>query len=407
MPDHSSPGNTSFSPLALSRRVSGLNDSLILEIAARAMASPDSIQLHAGESDEPTPAFIVNAAIEALQRGETRYTLSRGIAPLRTAIADYLARTYQCDMGAERITVTVGGMQAIAQSLLAITEPGDEVVIPVPVWPNILETTRIAGAVPVTVAMAFDRQTGWMLDLHAVEAALTPRTKVIFINSPGNPTGAVLPGSVLSTLLAWSRERGIWIVSDEVYGRLIYGTGRGADSIAPRVAPSMLPLINDQDRVLVTNTMSKNWSMTGWRVGWVVAPTAMGQTFDNLMQYGSTGTATFAQHAAVVALNKGDDHITHMVRQCEAARDIVCHALTGIPGMRFTPPDGAFYLFFSPGGVTDSRQFAIDLFDATGVSLSPGAAFHNSGEGWMRLCFGVSHEALREAGSRIRSYLLR
>lgn len=383
-------------------RIASVNESLILEIAARAMSRPDSIRLHAGESDEPTPGFIVDAANDAMRRGETRYVLSRGIQPLRDAIAAYLARTYKTPVDAQRVTVTVGGMQAISQSLLAIAQSGDEVLIPVPVWPNIIETTRIAGATPVPVPMSFDASLGWSLDLDALKAAAGPRTRAVFVNSPGNPTGSVLPEATLRKLLTWCRERGIWIIADEVYGRLVYPDA----PTDPTVAPSFLPLVEPEDRVLVTNTMSKNWSMTGWRVGWVVSPPSMGTTFDNLMQYGSTGATTFAQHAAVVALNDGDEHISQMVDQCRIGRDIVCNALADIPGMRLAPPAGAFYVFFSPAGVNDSRQFTLDLLDATGVSLSPGAAFHASGEGWVRLCFGVSHATLREAAGRLRQYLV-
>ena len=307
-------------------------------------------------------------------------------------------------MDVERITVTVGGMQAISQSLLAIVEPGDEVLVPVPVWPNILQAVQIAGGRAVPLTMQFSQEGGWQLDLDTIAGAITNKTRAIFINSPSNPTGWVMPAADVSALLSMCRQRGIWIIADEVYGRLVYPTDQPSAAVAP-VAPSFLPIAAPEDQVIVTNTMSKNWSMTGWRVGWVVAPPSLGLVFDNLMQYGSTGATTFAQHASVVALDQGDQQIDIMVDQCRTGRDIVCDRLATLPNIEFARPRGAFYLFFRVAGLTDSRQLAFDLLDATGVGLAPGAGFHPSGEGWMRLCFGVSHPLLRDAADRIVNYL--
>ncbi len=383
----------------LPNRIQSLNESKILQIAARALANPDAIRLYAGESDEPTPEFIVDAADQAMRRGETRYVLSRGIEPLRKAIARYLSRTYSVPMTADRITVTVGGMQAISQSLLAILEPGEELLVPVPVWPNILEAAQVAGARVVAVEMQFDKSRGWHLDLNQLFNAVGPRTKAMFINSPGNPTGAVMTEAEVAEVLDFCQQRGIWIIADEVYGRLVYPPHQG------KTAASFLSAADPEDRVIVTNTMSKNWSMTGWRVGWAVHPASLGLSFDNLMQYGSTGATTFAQHASVTALDEGDTHIDQMVAQCRIGRDIICDALLQVPGIHLVKPQGAFYVFFGIEGLTDSRQLAFDILDATGVGLAPGAAFHDTGEGWMRLCYGVSHATLQEAADRLLTYL--
>ncbi|MGB7299436.1 MAG: pyridoxal phosphate-dependent aminotransferase [Burkholderiaceae bacterium] len=388
----------------LPARISGLNESLILQVAARALARDNSIRLYAGESDQPTPRFIIEAANEAMLRGETRYVLSRGIQPLRDAIARYLRRTYHTDIQANRITVTVGGMQAISQSLLAIMEPGDQVIIPVPVWPNILEAVQAVGGQAVAVPMQFSTTAGWQLNMNHLVDAITPATRAIFINSPANPTGWVMGADDMRALLALCRDRGIWIISDEVYGRLVYPRA-DRNTTQAAIAPSLLSYIKAEDQVIVTNTMSKNWSMTGWRIGWVVAPPSMGLVYDNLMQYSSTGATTFAQHAAVAALDNGEQHIDSLIEQCRIGRDIVCDALAGVPDIRLAKPDGAFYLFFGLDGLTDSRQLAFDLLDATGVALEPGAAFHPRGEGWMRLCFGVSHPTLTQAADRITEFL--
>ena len=374
-----------------------VHDSQILEIAAKTMAQEGAIRLYAGESDEPTPGFILDAARQAMEAGHTRYTLSQGVPACRDEIAAYYRRIYQKPVEADRITVTVGGMQALSQTLLALCEPGDEVLIPVPVWPNILEATKIARGVPVTVPMSFDERRGWQLDLNLLIEAITPKTKIVFINSPANPTGWMMSRDEMQVVLDVCRARGLWLISDEVYGRLVYdGTGK---------APSMIDLIDPHDQVVICNTLSKNWSMTGWRLGWALAPAALGSVYDNLMQYGSTGATTFVQHAAIAALRDGDDHVQRMGEQCQIGRDIVCDAFASLPGVRFVPPQGAFYLFFSLAGMTDSRAVAFDILDKAGIGLAPGAAFSPQGEGWMRLCFGVSHPTLREAVARLSDYI--
>lgn len=378
---------------SLPRRIRDAADSQILQVAARALARPDALRLYAGESDLPTPEFIVAAAAQAMREGHTRYVLSRGIEPLRDAIARYHLRTYDTPVQADRISVTVGGMQALSLTLQAILEPGDQIIVPVPVWPNIIEAARLVGAEPVLVREAFDEACGWQVDIEALLAAVTPRTRAIFINSPGNPTGATLTLAQLRRLLDHCRSRGIWIVADEVYNRMNHDDARHA--------PSFIPLIDPEDRVIVTNTFSKNWSMTGWRCGWVVAPRSMGPAWDNLLQYGSTGVTTFVQHAAIAAIDHGDEHIARMRSQIREARQVICDALASSPRARMAPPAGAFYLFFSVQGLRDSRQFAFDLLDATGVALAPGSAFGPQGEGWMRLCFGVSMPTLRTAAQRL------
>ncbi len=381
---------------SIAPQVLEVQDSQILEVAERAYGRDNVIRLYAGESDEPTPEFIVAAANQAMKAGQTRYTLSRGVPELREEIAAYYRRIYGKPVVAEQITVTVGGMQALSQTLLALMQPGEEVLIPVPVWPNILEATRIARAVPKAVSMIFDPARGWTLKLADLFNAVTPATRAIFINSPANPTGWTMSADEMQQVLAFCRERRLWLISDEVYGRMVYD---GSDK-----APSMLDIMEPEDRVVICNTLSKNWSMTGWRVGWALAPVALGQVYDNLMQYGSTGATTFVQAAAVVALRDGDDHVAQMARQCAAGREIICTALESIPGIRLVRPAGAFYVFFSVEGMADSRAVAFDILDQVGVALAPGSAFSPAGEGWLRLCFGVSHNALRDAADRLHKY---
>lgn len=382
---------------ALPARTRALSPSRIIEIAERAHGRADVIRLYAGESDLPTPSFIVEAAMAAMRAGHTRYELSRGVPALREAIARYHQRILGIPLGPERVSVTVGGMQALSQALLAVCEPGDRLLVPVPVWPNILEAARIAGVEPVAVPMAFDGERGWRLDLGQLLDSADSRTRAIFVNSPGNPTGATLEEHELATILAFARERGLWVVADEVYGRMTYD-GRAH-------APSMLAIAEPEDRLLVTNTFSKNWSMTGWRCGWVVAPPSMGAVWDNLLQYGTTGATTFVQHAAIVALDEGEPHVAALREQLGRSRDSIVQALAGLPGLRMAPPAGAFYLFFSLEGLRDSRRFAFDLLESQRVALAPGVAFTSAGEGWLRLCFGVSSATLEVAGARLREFI--
>ena len=382
---------------ALPERVKAISPSRIIEIAGKAHGRTDVIHLWAGESDLPTPQFIVEAAMQALRDGHTGYQLSQGVPALRAAIARYYSRAYNAPVGADRISVTVGGMQALAQALLAVCDPGDEVVVPVPVWPNIVEAARIAGAAPVEVPMAFDLQRGWHLDLQRYFDAVTPRTRVLFVNSPGNPTGATLSDDELDQILAFARERGLWIISDEVYGRMIYDGSPFAPSFVTRIEP--------EDRVMITNTFSKNWSMTGWRCGWVVAPPSLGQVWDNLLQYGTTGATTFVQYAAITAIDQGDALIEESARVLAARRDLIHGALAQLPNVRSAAPAGAFYLFFSVEGLTDSRRFALELLEAQKVALAPGVAFTDAGEGWMRLCYGVSEASLAAAAERLQAYI--
>ncbi|MEZ5661034.1 MAG: pyridoxal phosphate-dependent aminotransferase [Burkholderiaceae bacterium] len=382
---------------SLPPRVQALEPSRIIEVAERAHGRRDVIRLYAGESDLPTPAFIVEAAVQALRDGHTGYQLSRGVPELREAIARYHRRVYGVDLDSDRVSITVGGMQAISQALLAVLSPGDEILVPVPVWPNILEAARVAGVVPIQVPMHFESESGWELDLQRLFDAVGPATRALFINSPGNPTGATLSDESLDRILAFARERGLWIIADEVYNRMVYD-GRSH-------APSLIPRIGPEDRVLVTNTFSKNWSMTGWRCGWVIAPRSMGVVWDNLLQYGTTGATTFVQHAAITAIDEGDTHIAEAVASWAGARRLIHDALAALPNVRVAAPAGAFYLFFSLDGLRDSRRFAFDLLEAKSVALAPGVAFTGAGEGWLRLCFGVSHQTLSEAASRLQAFI--
>jgi aspartate/methionine/tyrosine aminotransferase len=368
-----------------------LPESGIVEVLNYGRDRPGLIPLWVGEGDLPTPAFLCEAAAAALRAGHTFYTHQRGIPALRSALAGYHARLAGRPVEAERIYVTASGMQAVMLALQALVDPGDEVVMHAPIWPNIPAALQILGARPVQVATTM-AEGGWRLDLDRLFDACGPRTRAIVVNSPNNPTGRVMPAEEIRAVRDFARRHGLWILSDEVYGRLVYD--------APH-APSFLEACEPEDRLIVVNSFSKNWAMTGWRLGWLVAPAEFGQAFENLIQYNTSGAPTFQQHAGVTAVTQGEAFLAETLARCRDGRALVCEAMAGLPRVRFVPPAGAFYLFFAVDGEPDSRALAFRLVDRANVGLAPGTAFGAGGRGFMRLCFATSTEKLAEAMDRL------
>ena len=382
----------------LPERVRGLGSSQIAEVADLAREDPAVIKLWIGEGDLPTPDFVTEAVVQALREGHTRYTYSLGLPRLRQALADYHRRHWGVEVAPSRFSVTSGGMNAVMQAFQAVLEPGDEVVHPSPAWPNLLEAARICGGVPVPVAYRRKADGGFTLSLEDLFAAVTERTKVIVINSPSNPTGWVMPRADMERLLAFARERKIWILSDEVYNHFTYGNA---------IAPSFLEIARPDDRLLVTNTFSKNWAMTGWRAGWVVYPQGLDATFAKLNQYNTTSIPTFVQHAAIVALEQGDSFIRKMVGRCAESRQIFVDGLARLPGVTLSVPEGAFYLFFSVEGEKSALDLAKRVLREAKVGVAPGTAFGPAGQGCLRLCFAISPELAREAMARLEGFFSR
>jgi aspartate/methionine/tyrosine aminotransferase len=355
------------------------------------------IPLWVGEGDLPTPAFIADAATKSLRDGETFYTWQRGIPPLRAAIAAYHERVYGRAFDPERFFVTSGGMAAIQYATRMVAGNGDEIVIPTPAWPNFAGAAVVAGARPVEVPMTFGNA-GWRLDLDRLFDAVTPKTRAIFINSPSNPTGWTASLDELKAVLAFARQRGLWIIADEVYHRFYYAGFR---------APSFYDIAAPDDRLLFVNTFSKNWAMTGWRIGWLSAPPELGPVIENLIQYSSSGTAVFAQRAAVAAIEEGEAFIATQVARARAGRDIAVAGLGATGRVRFADPEGAFYLFLSVDGEPDSRALAFRLIDEANVGLAPGGAFGKAGEGYLRLCYARDAGQVKTATERLAAWLKR
>lgn len=377
-------------------RIASIPVNQICDIADLARNDPDVIKLWIGESDLPTPQFVKDATIEALQAGRTRYTYALGVPELRQALADYHKRHWNVDLPIDRICITAGGVEAIMQSMQAVLEPGDEVIIPVPAWPNLVEIVNIVGGIVVPVPYSTRQGDGFHLDLEDLFAKVTPRTKVIAINSPSNPTGWIMPREDMVRLRDFARVKGIWILADEVYTHFTFDGS---------LAPSFLEICEPTDRLLITNTFSKNWCMTGWRMGWVIFPEGLSRVFDNLSQYNTTSVSTFSQYGAVKAVNEGDATIMSLVERAKIGRDIICTALERVPGVRVFWPKGTFYFFFSLDGVTDTYALARDILDKTGVGVAPGSAFGPGGEQYLRICFAVDPALIQTAADRLVTYL--
>ncbi len=379
----------------LRRTIADLPSSKIREVAALGMGKPGVIPLWFGEPDLPTPDFINRAASQALEAGHTFYTMNRGVPALREALAAYLGRLYERPIGVERITVTASAMNALAILMQTLIDPGENAVLTAPLWPNIAATVRIMGGEARAVALA-EGNAGWRLDLDRLFDSVDVRTRALFINSPNNPTGWMMEREDQEAVLEFCRVRGIWILADEVYDRIVYDRPR---------APSFLDIAEDDDLVIGVNSFSKSWAMTGWRMGWLVAPDAFGHVLEKMNEYNIAGAPSMAQHAGIAALGQGEAFIAESVARYRRARDLVSERLAAMPRVGYVRPNAAFYAFFSVEGVSDSLAFAKDLLLRSGVGLAPGIAFGPAGEGHLRLCFASTPETLSRAMDRLEEAL--
>jgi aspartate/methionine/tyrosine aminotransferase len=375
--------------------IAGLADSKIRQIADVGMGRPDVLAFWFGESDQPTPQFIRDAAIEALRDGRTFYTQNMGLPPLRAAIAGYVNRLHGSSVAVERIGVTNSGVNALMIAMQSIVSPGDRVVAVTPVWPNIVQIPRILGAEVHDVALE-PRAGFWHLDLDALLAALTPKTPLLLIASPGNPTGWQIDPEQQARILEHCRRFGIWIVADEVYERLSY---------REPVASSFLRIARSDDRVIAVNSFSKSWSMTGWRLGWLVLPARLAAQFPKLIEYNSSCAPEFVQIAGVVALEHGEAAVEDNRERLRASRDLLVSGLRRFNSIDAPMPDGGMYAFFRVQGATDSVALAKRLVLEAGLGLAPGAAFGPAGEGWIRWCFAATPERLTEGLARLGRFL--
>ena len=374
--------------------VRALVASQIREVANAGMSEPDVLPFWFGEPDEVTPEYIRNAAVASLAAGETFYTPNLGIPELREAIAGYVTWLRR-PVAAGNVAVTSSGMNALMLTVEALLNPGDRVVCVTPLWPNLTEIPKILGAEVVRVGLRFG-ENGWRLDVERLLGALVPGTRAVLINSPNNPTGWALQREEQETILAHCRKHGIWIIADDVYERLYYA----GDS-----APSFLDLADAADRVVSTNSFSKAWRMTGWRLGWIIAPPALMPDLGKLIEYNTSCAPAFVQRAGVVAITDGEPTVQRTLGRFHAARDFLVAQLAALGGIEVASPPGAMYVFFRVEGVVDSLDFCKRLVREARLGLAPGSAFGPEGDGFLRWCFAAGQERLTEGVRRLARYL--
>lgn len=377
-------------------RLSAAKGRSISEVAAAAQSHPDTIKMWFGEPDLDTPDFIKIAAERALRTGKTFYSHRRGIAELRQAIADYLTTLYKTPVDYERITVTASGMNAIVVALQAVCAPAGNVVVVDPIWPNI--TTAIAAvgseARPVSLRRQGNR---WHLDLDELFDAVDGSTRALYVTSPGNPTGWICEPDQQDEILAFCVRKGIHLIADEVYQRIVFDR---------EIAPSFLNAENsDEAPLLIVNTFSKTWAMSGWRIGWLVHPTAAADYVGELNAVNNTCSATFVQYAGLEAIRSGEPFVQHMKEYCRTGRDYAYSLLSQIPRVHSMPAEAAMYAFFSIDGITDSTAFAKALAASTGVGLAPGSAFGDGHDGYFRLCYALERSKIDRALKRLNDFV--
>lgn len=360
------------------------------------MGREDLVAFWFGEPDQVTPQFIRAAAIDALNAGETFYTQNLGITPLREAIAHYVSGLHR-KTALDNIAVTNSGMSALMITTQALVGPGDRVVIVTPVWPNLVEIPKILGAESVTFALTFSID-GWTLDLNRLLNELTPGTRAVYINSPNNPTGWTIDVDSQRAILDHCRKHGIWILADDAYERLYFGNDQG-------LAPSFLDIAEPDDRLVSTNTFSKAWQMTGWRLGWIVLPQALAPGVATLIEYNTSCAPGFVQRAGITAITEGESAIRSFKVRLQRARDYLLDRLVTLPGVETNLPAGAMYAFFRLPGAENSLAFCKHLVNSTGLGLAPGVAFGPQGEGFVRWCFAASEERLEKGIDRLRKAL--
>ena len=375
--------------------LAALQPSRIIAVARAAFARPDTEFLCFGESDQRFPAGAAMALAAALDRGDALYPDVRGVPALREALAAYLSALHKRPVGEDRIQVTASGMTAVNVALAATVRAGERVVLHGPAWPNPANAARLRGASLDVLVLDRLPSGRFRIDLDRLAAKLAG-ARAFILNSPNNPTGWTATAEELEAVLDLCRRHRVWLISDEVYARLVYD---GAEA-----APSLLDFATPEDRVIVCNSFSKAWAMTGWRLGWMVLPAGARDVVAEVVEVTQSGTAPFAQAGAMAAL--ADEPFVHRFREhCREGRQLAMDGLAGLNGVQMAAPDGAFYAFIGVDGLTDSLGFALRLVREHGVAVAPGSAFGEGGEGALRLCFAQAKPRMERAMQRLRAGL--
>ncbi|WP_404401812.1 pyridoxal phosphate-dependent aminotransferase [Pelagibacterium halotolerans] len=387
----------SFSP-TVRPTVAALTSSRIRDIANAAMGKNDVAAFWFGESDEPTPDFIREAAQTALTEGQTFYTHNLGLPELREAIADYESRLHGVSLSSSRIAVTGSGVSALMIAGQLVLSPGDKAVVVTPIWPNIAEGPRLIGAEVIRHPLTI-RNGRWTLDIDRLIETLTPDIAFLILNAPNNPTGFTMTSEDQKAILEHCRKHGIWLLSDEVYERLIFD---GTDA-----APSMIRHAEPEDRLILVNSFSKAWRMTGWRLGWLTLPEAMMPDVPKVIEYNTSCAPAFVQKGALAALTdrRGEDAVNALKASLGTARATLLEGLAATGRIEVPDADGAMYAFFRIDGHPNDMAVAKALVTDYGLGLAPGSAFGPEGDGWLRWCYAAKPERIAEGVERLNRFL--
>lgn len=373
--------------------------SRIRELANLALQMDGVLRLYFGESNQPTPQYIKDAAIKALADGYTFYTHNAGLPSLRRAISEKYAELHQVTLDPEtEVVVTASGVQALNVSIRCVLDPGDEALVLTPSWPNGSAIVRLCSALPREIPLVLLVLHGrrYQVDFEALEHAVTSRTRLLIYTSPSNPLGWVASRKEQQELLKFSRRHRLWLLADEVYERLYYGGS---------VAPSILRLCERGDAVIVAHSFSKSYCMTGWRLGWLVGRKDLAQKAAEMNEFIVSHAPSMAQRAGETALRDGEPEVKGMVSRLRGNLSLCQASLASMPGVVLPEPEGAFYLFPKIEGLTDSFQFCKRLLLEKRVGLAPGVAFGAGGEGSVRLCYAADRSVLEPALERLKEFL--
>lgn len=381
--------------MTFAERVAQLRPEGAYEVLAKARAleakGREIIHLEIGQPDIQTFDNVSRAGIHAIERGRTRYSPPAGIAELREVIAEDAGRRRGLEIKPSEVVVTPGAKPMLFFPTLALVQPGDEVIYPDPGFPTYAAMISVAGGVPVPVTLR--EETGFAFDLEAFDESVSDRTRLIILNSPGNPTGGVLPPAVLEHIAAAAKRHDAWVLSDEIYMRLTFD---GASALSIARLPGM------RERTVICDGFSKTYAMTGWRLGFGVMPEPFAERLGLLLTHSIGCTATFTQYAGVEALIGPQGQVDEVVAEYQRRRDVLVEGLNGIPGVECQTPQGAFYAFPNITAFGHSSAGLADyLLDKAGVAVLPGDAFGRGGEGYLRICFANSMGNIEAALERI------
>jgi aspartate aminotransferase len=352
------------------------------------------VHLEIGQPDFPTPSNVSEAGIAAIQRGKTKYTPPAGIPQFREIIAGHAGRQRKLKIDPAQVVVGTGSKPGLFFPTLALVGPGDEVLYPDPGFPTYEAMIRVAGGIPVPIPLR--EENSFSFDLHVFDARISDRTRLIVLNSPSNPTGGVIPLEDLEHIARQARKHNCWVLSDEIYTKLVYD-GATARSIAE--VDGML------ERTVIVDGFSKTYSMTGWRLGYTIAPVALAERLELLITHATGCTATFTQYAGMEALTGSQDFVTEMVTEYRRRRDRMVELVNAIPGVQAQTPQGAFYVFPNVKSYgLSSKEIATRLINEAGVAVLAGTDFGAGGEGYIRLVYAVSMEMIEEGLEKIAAW---